>query len=162
MNEAPPPVAAARPLATPIILALIAACHLLYPVIVDLRQLPSHNPALLLALALGGAYALASRRARLGSGYKLAVSLIVAEDLGFLAAGLVLGYPWGDYLRPATPALLALQLALAFSEIVVRQEARRPIVPATRLGWFVVAYALAFAAYALLKPGGVWPVAGGP
>ncbi len=157
MNEAPPPAPVARPLATPIILALIAACHLLYPVIADLRQLPSHTPALVLALALGGAYAFASRRARLGGGYKLAVSLIVGEDLGFLAAGLVLGYPWGDVLRPATPALIALQLALAFSEIVARQEARRPIVAASRLGWFVIAYALAFAAYVLFKPGGVWP-----
>lgn len=154
MNEAPPPVPVARPTATPIILALIAACHLLYPVIVDLRQLPSQTPALVLALALGGAYAVASRRARLGGGYKLAVSLIVGEDLGFLAAGLVLGYPWGDVLRPATPVLIALQLALAFSEIVARQEARRPIVPASRLGWFVVAYALAFSAYVWLKPGG--------
>ncbi len=157
MSEAPPPVVADRPLATPIILALIAACHLLYPVIAELRQLPSLTPALLLSLALGGAYAFASRRARLGGGYKLAVSLIVGEDLGVLAIGLVLGYPWGDYLRPAAPALLALQLALAFSEIVVRQEARRPIVPATRLGWFVIAYSLAFAAYALFKPGGVLP-----
>lgn len=156
MNEPQTSAAAPRRLATPIILALIAASHLLYPVIVDLRQLPSPVAALLLSLALAGAYAYASWRARLGGAYKLAVTLIVGEDLGVLGAGLVLGYPWADYLRPSTPVILALQLALAFAEIVVRQEARRPIVPATRLAWFVIAYALAFAAYAWFKPGGVW------
>ncbi len=156
MSEPQPSAAAPRRLATPIILALIAATHLLYPVIVDLRDLPSLAPALVMSLALGGAYAYASWRDKVVGAYKLAVSLIVAEDLGVLAAGLALGYPWGDHLRPATPVLLALQLALAFSEIVARQEARRPIVAATRLGWFVIAYALAFAGYTLLKPGGVW------
>lgn len=162
MSEPQPSAAAPRRLATPIILALIAATHLLYPVFVDLRQIPSLLPGLPLSFALGGAYIYASWRARLGGGYKLAVTLIVGEDLGVLAAGLALGYPWGDYLRPATPALIALQLALVFSEIVTRQEARRPIVVATRLGWFVIVYALAFAVYVWLKPGGVWPVGGGP
>ncbi len=158
MSEPQNSEATARPWATPITLALIAASHLLYPVIVDLRDLPSLAPALVMSLALGGAYAYASWRARIDSGYALAVTLIVSENLVVLGAGLLFGYPWADYLRPSTPAILALQLALAFAEIVVRQEARRPIVPATRLAWFVIAYALAFAAYSQFKPGGVWPL----
>ena len=77
-------------------------------------------------------------------------------DVGVLAAGLLLGYPWAEYLRPGTLAIVTLQLAFAFAEIVRRQEASIPIVPASRLAWFVLAYTIAFAAYVFLEPSGLW------
>ncbi len=150
--------AAAPPLSTPIILLLIAICHLLYPAIIDLRRLPYMPPALALSLLLAGAYTVVAWMARRGRGFRPAVNLIVGEDLGVLASGILLGYPWADYLRPGTVAIIALQLALAFAEIVRRQEARRPIVAGSRLAWFVIAYAAAFTAYTLIRPAGIWTI----
>jgi hypothetical protein len=150
----------ARPVASPIVLVLISACHLGYAAIADLRGMRMFLPALAISLLFGGGYAIAAWYSRRERGYRAVVSLIVGEDLGILAAGLLLGYPWAEYLRPGTVAIIASQLTLAFAEIVRRQEAGRPIAPATRLAWFVVAYALAFAAYALLKPPGLWSADG--
>ncbi len=145
-----------RPLVAPLILALISATHLAYALLVNLRGLPLLLPALYLALLLGAAYAAAAWLFRQGRGFAHVVSLIVGEDLGVLSAGLLLGYPWADYLRPGTVAIIGLQLALGFAEIWRRQEARQPIAPATRLTWFVLAYTLAFAFYVGLKPSGIW------
>ncbi len=152
----PTAAAGSRPLASPIILLLIAATHLAYGLIIDFREMPVFLPGFALALLLGVGYTIVAWLARRERGYRAAVNLIVGEDLGALAAGLLLGYPWADYLRPGGVVLLGLQLALAFAEIVRRQEQGRPIVPATRLAWFVIAYALAFAAYHGLRPPGVW------
>ncbi len=148
--------AGSGPLAATIILLLMSVTHLAYVPLAELQAMPVLPPALALSVALGAGYALAARRARRDRGLAVAVNLIVGEDLGVLAAGLILGHPWGAHLRPGTVLLLGLQLALAFAEIWRRQEARRPIVPAVRLAWFVVAYALAFAAYAALQPQGLW------
>lgn len=145
-----------RPLGTPIILILISASHLSYVLVADLRAMPILPPAFATSVLLGGGYAIGAWLMRRDRGFELAVNLIVGEDLGFLAAGLLLGYPWAEYLRPSTIVIIALQLAVAFAEIWRRQEAERPIVPAARLAWFVVAYALAFALYAALKPKGLW------
>jgi hypothetical protein len=144
------------PLATPVILVLISAVHLAYWPVADLRHLPFLGPAFALSLLLGGAYAIVAAMARRGYGYAATFNLIIGEDLGVLAAGLLMGYPWADYLRPGTAAIIALQLAVAFAEIVRRQESGRPIVAAARLAWFLVAYALAFTAYTYLKPEGLW------
>jgi len=143
-------------LATPVILLLIAACHLAYVPIAELRGMPILPPALTISTLLGGGYVIVAWMARRDCGFAPAVNVIVGENLGILAAGFLLGYPWADYLRPATVGIIALQLALAFAEIVRRQEADRPIVPATRLAWFVLACAVALVVYALLKPKGLW------
>lgn len=148
-----------RPIATPIILLLISAGHLAYAPIAHLRGFPSLTPALAVSTLLGAGYATTAWLARRERGFAPAVKLIMIEDLGILAAGLLLGYPWAEYLRPASIAIIALQLALAFAEIMRRQEADRPIVPATRLAWFVLAYAAALATYSLLKPAGLWKLA---
>ena len=145
-----------RPLASPLILLFIAATHLAYGALIELRDMPMLLPALIVSLLLGAGYAYTAWRARRGEGFRQAVNLIVGEDVGVLAAGLLLGYPWGEYLRPGTLIVIALQLALAFAEIVRRQEAGTPIVPAARLAWFVLAYALAFSLYVFLKPSGIW------
>ncbi|UCC49822.1 MAG: hypothetical protein JSV41_06600 [Gemmatimonadota bacterium] len=149
-----------RPLSTPIILVLISAAHLSYVLLADLRTMPILLPAVAISVLLGGGYAVSAWLMRRDRGFELTVNLIVGEDLGFLAAGLLLGYPWADYLRPGTIIVIALQLAVAFAEIWRRQEAGRPIVSAARLAWFVIAYALAFALYATLKPKGLWSLAG--
>ena len=144
-----------RPIATPIVLLLISAGHLAYAPIATLRGFPILVPALLVSTVLGIAYLITAGLARQDRGFAAAVKLVLTEDLGILAAGLLLGYPWTEYLRPASIAIIAFQLALAFAEIVRRQEAGRPIVPATRYAWFVLAYAAALAAYSLLKPTGL-------
>ena len=149
-----------RPLGTPILLILISASHLSYALVADLRAMPILLPAIAISVLLGAGYAVGAWLIRRGRGFGLAVDLIVGEDLGFLAAGLLLGYPWAEYLRPSTIVIIALQLAVAFAEIWRRQEADRPILPATRLAWFVVAYALAFALYVILKPKGLWSLGG--
>jgi hypothetical protein len=149
-----------RPSAAPLILVLIAAAHLAYVLLVDLRGMPVLPPALAISMLLGTGYAAAAWLRRQGRGFELTVNLIVGEDLGILAAGFILGYPWAEYLRPGAVAIIALQLALAFAEIWRRQEAKLPIVPGTRLAWFVIAYALAFAVYAILKPQGLWNLGG--
>jgi len=145
-----------RPVATPIILLLISAGHAAYAPIADLRGFPVITQALAVSILLGAGYATAAWLARRERGFAPAVKLILVEDLGILGAGLLLGYPWVEYLRPASIAILALQLALAFAEIVRRQETDRAIVPASRLAWFVLAYAAALAAYSLLKPEALW------
>lgn len=122
--------------------------------------MPILLPAVGLSVLLGSGYATSAWLMRRDRGFKFTVNLIVGEDLGFLAAGLLMGYPWADYLRPGTIAIIVLQLALAFAEIWHLQEADRPIVPAARLAWFVVVYALAFALYATLKPKGLWSLGG--
>jgi hypothetical protein len=144
------------PVALPLILLLISVTHLAYGPLIELRDMPMLLPALIVSLLLGLAYAHTAWRARRGEGFRQAVNLIVGENVGVLSAGLLLGYPWAEYLRPGTLAILILQLALAFAEIVRRQEASRPIVPASRLAWFVLAYALAFSVYLFLKPSGIW------
>lgn len=145
-----------RPLASPLILLLISATHLAYGPLIELRDMPMLLPALIVSLLLGSGYAYTAWLARRGGGFRQAVNLIVGEDVGVLVAGLLLGYPWAEYLRPGTLIIITLQLALAFAEIVRRQEASTPIVPASRLAWFVLAYALAFSAYVFLKPSGIW------
>jgi hypothetical protein len=148
-----------RPIATPIILLLIAAGHIAYAPIANLRGFPIVTAALVVSTLLGAGYSVSAWSARRERGFAPAVKLILAEDLGFLGAGLLLGYPWAEHLRPASIGIIALQLALAFAEILRRQEADRPIVPASRLAWFVLAYAAALAAYSLLKPEGLWKLA---
>jgi hypothetical protein len=145
-----------RPVATPIILLLISAGHMAYAPIADFRGFPTIIPALAASTLLGAGYAITAWLARRERGFAPAVKLILVEDLGILAVGLLFGYPWTEYLRPASIAIIALQLALAFAEIVRRQEADRPIVPATRLAWFVLAYAVALSAYSLARPTGLW------
>jgi hypothetical protein len=149
-----------RPLASPLILLFIAATHFAYGALIELRDMPMLLPALIVSLLLGSGYAYTAWRARRGEGFRQAINLIVGEDVGVLAAGLLLGYPWAEYLRPGTLIIITLQLALAFAEIVRRQEADTPIVPAARLAYFVLAYALAFALYVFLKPSGIWQPAG--
>jgi hypothetical protein len=144
-----------RPLATPVVLILISLTHLAYLPLIELRGIPWQPTAFAASMVLGAGYGWAALLARRGHGLRLAFSLIVCEDLVFLALASLMGYPWADYLRPGTLALLSLQLALAFAEIVRRQEAGRPIVPATRLAWFVLANALALAVWAILKPPGL-------
>ena len=78
--------------------------------------------------------------------------------MGARDPGRPLGHPWGEYLRPGTLLILVLQFALVFPEIWRRQESGRPIVPPARLAWFVLAYAVAFAAYIAFKPQGLWDV----
>jgi hypothetical protein len=156
----PETAAETRPSAAPLILVLIAAAHLAYVPWVVLRGMPMLPPAFAISMLLGVGYAAAAWLRRRGRGFPFTVNLIVGEDLGILAAGLILGYPWAEYLRPGTVVIIALQLALAFAEIWRRQEARQPIVPGTRLAWFVIAYALAFAGYAILKPEGLWNLGG--
>jgi hypothetical protein len=151
---------ATRPLASPIILLLISAMHLAYGPLIELRGMPVLLPAMIASLLLGVAYAYVAWQARRERGYRQTVNLIAGEDVGVLSAGFLLGHPWAEYLLPGAFAVIALQLALAFAEIVRRQEANKPIVPATRLAWFVLAYAVAFAAYAWFKPDGIWHVAG--
>ena len=162
MNQLTASTPGKRPLVAPLILALISATHLAYALLVNLRGMPLLLPALCLALLLGAAYAAAAWLFRQGRGFSHVVSLIVGEDLGVLSAGLLLGYPWADYLRPGTVAIIGLQLALGFAEIWRRQEASRPIAPATRLTWFVLAYTLAFALYVGLKPRGIWSLGAFP
>lgn len=144
-----------RQIASPIILLMISAAHLAYGPLIDLRAMPMLVPALVVSASLGLAYAYSAWRARRGRGYRTAVNLIVGEDIGVLAVGVLLGYPWAEYFRPATLIIIPLQLALAFAEIVRRQDSGQPIVAGSRLAWFVVAYALAFAIYALAKPAGL-------
>jgi hypothetical protein len=156
MTDEKQPKATSRPLAAPVILLLISVTHLAYEPVADLRGMPILAPALATSLLLAGGYALTAWLARRERGFATAANLIVGEDLGVLAAGLLLGYPWADYLRPGAIPIVALQLSLAFAEIVRRQEAGRSILPATRLAWFVVLYALALTAYAVLEPHGLW------
>ena len=158
MTQSDPPSATHAPLGVPIFLTLIAAVHLGYPLIGELRGMPVIPAALALSLLLGAAYAVLAFRTRRERGFTAVINLIVGEDLGFLAAGLVLGYPWAEALRPGTVAIVALQFALVFPEIWRRQEAGRPIVAPARLAWFILAYALAFGAYALVKPQGIWDI----
>ncbi len=148
-----------RPVAAPIILLLVSAAHLAHAPIADLRGFPILVPALSVSTLLAVGYAIAAWQARHERGFALAVKLILLEDVGILAAGFLFGYPWAEYLRAGTVAIIPLQLALAFAEIVRRQEAGRPIVPATRLAWFVLAYAAILAAYSLLRPTGLWKLA---
>jgi hypothetical protein len=140
----------------PIILTLIAATHFAYGPLIEFRDLPMLVPALVVSLLLGLGYAHTAWRARRGEGFRQAVNLVVGEDVGVLAAGLLLGYPWSEYIRPGTLIIITAQLALAFAEIVRRQEAGLRIVPASRLAWFVLAYTLAYSVYAFLKPSGIW------
>jgi len=151
-----PSITSSRPVATPIVLLLISASHLAYVPIASWRGFPIDTRVFLASMLLGSGYAVVAWLARRERGFAPAVKLILAEDLGILAMGFLLGYPWAEYLRPASIVIVALQLALAFAEIVRRQEADRPIVPATRLAWFVLAYAVALALYSLLKPTGLW------
>ena len=139
-------------------MTLIAATHMAYVWTAELRGMRVLPPALALSVLLGAAYAVLALQARRGRGFNATISLIVGEDLGILAAGLILGYPWAEYLRPGTVVIVALQFALVFPEIWRRQEAGRPIVAPARLAWFVLAYALAFAIYALVKPHGIWDI----
>ncbi len=148
-----------RSLAVTMILLAISITHFAYVPLAELREMPILPPALALAVLLGGGYAYAARLAARGEGFHVAINLIIGEDLGVLVAGLILGHPWGEYLRPGTLVLLILQLALTFPEIWRRQESGRPIVAPARLAWFVLAYAAAFAAYVAFKPQGLWSVA---
>jgi hypothetical protein len=152
--------AATRPLASPVILLLISALHLAYGPLIELRSMPMLLPVMIASLLLGGAYAYFAWQARRERGYRQTVNLIVGENVGVLAAGFLFGHPWADYLLPGALGVITLQLALAFAEIVRRQEANKPIVPATRLAWFMLAYAATFAAYAWFEPGGIWHSAG--
>ncbi|UCC73604.1 MAG: hypothetical protein JSV86_03300 [Gemmatimonadota bacterium] len=147
-----------RPFAVPFILLLISVTHLAYVPLAELRQMPILPPALVLSVLLGAGYAYAARLARRGEGFEVAINLVVGEDLGVLVAGLILGHPWGEHLRPGTAVILVLQFALTFPEIWRRQESGRPIVAPARLAWFVLAYSLAFAAYIAFKPEGLWRV----
>jgi hypothetical protein len=147
-----------RPLGVPMILALIAAAHFAYAWTAELRGMPVLPPALALSAVLGVAYAVLAFRARREQSFAPVINLVVGEDLGFLVAGLILGYPWAEYLRPGTVIIVALQFALVFPEIWRRQEAGRPIVAPARLAWFILAYALAFGIYALVKPSGIWDI----
>ncbi len=149
---------ASRPVAVPAFLCLIAATHLSHGWIAELRGMPVLPPALALALLLGLAYAGAAWLARRERGFRYVINLVVGEDLGFLAAGLMLGYPWAEILRPGTLAIVAFQFALVFPEIWRRQERGRSIIGPARLAWFVLAYALAFGLYALVKPHGFWDI----
>ncbi len=144
-----------RPRAGPILLVLLAATHLAYLPTADWLGTPRLQWALILSLALGVAYTFAAAVLRQRADLRVASAVTVGEDAGVLAAGLVWGYPWALYLLPAAMIVLALQLAVAFAEIVRRQEVRRPLAPATRLAWFVVFSALALAAYVAFKPGGL-------
>ncbi len=155
MNQSTESRSASRPLGVPIILALIAAVHLGYGWIAELRGMPFIPPALALSVFLGMAYTTLAYRTRHELGFTAVINLIIGEDLGFLAAGLLLGYPWAEYLRPGTAVIVALQFALVFPEIWRRQEAGRPIVAPARLAWFILAYAMAFGLYALVKPQGI-------
>jgi hypothetical protein len=150
-----------RPFGVPFILVLISATHFAYVPAAELQGMPIIPPALVLSMLLGGGYAIAAWLSRRVDRFDIVINLIVGENLGILAAGLILGYPWGVVLRPGTALILALQFALTFPEIWRRQEAGRPIVAPARLAWFVLAYALAFAIYVALKPQGLWNV-GGP
>ncbi|MGD2151658.1 MAG: hypothetical protein PVG79_00230 [Gemmatimonadales bacterium] len=152
----PPPTR--RSIAATIILLALSITHLAYAPLAELRQMPILPPALILGVLLGGGYAYAARLASRGRGFKVAINLIVGEDLGVLMAGLMLGYPWGEYLRPGTLPLLGLQFALTLPEIWRRQESGQPIVAPARLAWFVLAYAFAFAGYVAFKPQGLWQV----
>lgn len=154
-NGAAPP---SRPVAVPIFLCLIAVTHLSYPWLAELRGMPVLPPAFALGIVLGLAYAWVAWLARHDHRFRHVIGLIVGEDLGFLAAGLTLGYPWAETLRPGTAAIVAFQFALVFPEIWRRQERGRPIVAPARLAWFVLAYALAFGIYALVKPRGFWDI----
>lgn len=144
-----------KPRAGPILLILLAATHFAYLPTADWMGVPRMTSALILSIVLGILYALAAGLLRERGDLRAASTVAVGEDLGVLAAGLFLGYPWGVHLRPGAVAVLALQLAVAFAEIVRRQEARHPLTPATRLAWFVVLYSLVFAAYVAFKPGAV-------
>lgn len=145
------------PAVTAILLA-ISMTHLAYVPTAELRGMPILPPALVLAVLLGAGYAYAARLASRGKGFHVAINLIIGEDLGVLVAGLILGHPWGEYLRPGTLLILLLQFALTFPEIWRRQESGQPIVAPARLAWFVLACAAAFAAYVALEPQGLWSV----
>jgi hypothetical protein len=147
-----------RSLAVTIILLALSITHLAYVPIAELRDMPILPPALALAVLLGAAYAYAARLASKGEGFHVAINLIIGEDLGVLVAGLILGHPWGEYLRPGTFLVLLLQFALTFPEIWRRQESGQPIVAPARLAWFVLACAAAFATYVAFKPQGLWSV----
>lgn len=147
-----------RSLAVTLILLALSITHLAYVPLAELREMPMLPPALALGVLLGGGYAYAARLASRGEGFHIAINLIIGEDLGVLVAGLILGYPWGEYLRPGTLLILLLQFAVTFPEIWRRQESGRPIVAPARLAWFVLACAAAFAAYVAFKPQGLWSV----
>ncbi len=158
MNQSEQPIPTGAPIGVPLSLAIIAAVHLAYPLIGELRGMPLIPAAFLLSLVLGAAYAVLAFRTRRERGFSAVINLIVGEDLGFLGAGLVMGYPWAEHLRPGTVVIVAIQFALIFPEIWRRQEAGRPIVAPARLAWFILAYALAFGVYALVKPQGIWDI----
>jgi hypothetical protein len=158
MNQPEEAAPIRRSLAVTFILLALAITHLAYVPLAQLREMPMLPPALVLSVCLGGGYAYAAWLARKGSGFKVAINLVIGENLGVLVAGLILGHPWGEHLRPGTIPLLGLQFALTFPEIWRRQEAGVPIVAPARLAWFVIAYALAFSAYVAFKPEGVWDV----
>jgi hypothetical protein len=152
-DEAAP---ARRSIAVTVILLALSLAHLAYVPLAELRQMPILPPALALGVVLGAGYAYAARLASKGEGFHVAVNLIIGEDVGVLAAGMILGYPWGEYLLPGALPILLLQFALTFPEIWRRQELGRPIVAPARLAWFVLASAAAFAAYLALEPQGLW------
>jgi hypothetical protein len=156
MNRSDEAGNASRPLAVPVILVLISATHLAYVPLAELQTMPVLPPAFALSVALGCGYALSAWRARRGNGFRTVISLVIGENLGVLAAGLVLGSPWETMLRPGTPLILGLQLALTLAEIWRRQESGQPIVAPARLAWFVLASALALAALIAVKPSGLW------
>jgi hypothetical protein len=158
MNEQDETTPPSRPVAVPIFLCLIGLTHFSYLWLAELRGMPILPPAFALGFVLGIAYAWVAWLARQDRGFRHVISLIVGEDLGFLTAGLILGYPWAEILRPGTAAIVAFQFALVFPEIWRRQERGRPIVAPARLAWFVLAYALAFGIYALVKPRGFWDI----
>lgn len=158
MNRPDEPAPTRRSVAVTAILLAISITHLAYVPIAELREMPVLPPALILGLLLGGGYAYAARLASRGERFDVAINLIIGEDLGVLAAGLILGHPWGEYLRPGTLVIIGLQFAVTFPEIWRRQETGRPIVAPARLAWFVLAYAIVFASYIAFKPQGLWNV----
>lgn len=158
MDQSDDSRSARRPLGVPIILTLIAAVHFAYAWTAELRGMPVLFSALALSALLGVAYAILAFRARREYGFAPVINLVVGEDLGFLAVGLILGYPWAEHMRPGTVFIVALQFAVVFPEIWRRQESGRPIVGPARLAWFILAYALAFGVYALVKPAGIWDI----
>ena len=153
MNGVPRP----KRVASPILLVLIAATHLAYTPLTGMRDLPWLPAAFALSSILGLGYVVAAWLSRRGRGFGFAVDLFIGEDLGVLGAGLLLGFPWGDYLRPGSVVILVLQLGFAITEILWRQERGERIAPGSRLAWFVIANALAFALYFFLEPPGLIP-----
>ena len=143
-------------LGTTIVLSLIAGTHLAYGSYVVLWLETQSQVSLASSVLLAAGYTIAAWLARHDRSFGYAFGLIVAEDLVLLAAGLLRGYTWAERLLLGMFLVVALQLVLAFVEIERRQSAGQRLRPATLLAWFVVAYSLAFAAYALVKPEGIF------